>query len=305
MKLFYSKPLTYPFTSPGFSESAQRLPPPQEPQNFPMTRHSTLLLQKLQSCLTEVPVVRSSSESSNQVWSSSHVAPSCSHYPDGPKSDTSWDNKATLRSRAGPAPRTHSTYSVKTGPFNPAHRWHETQYDSDFIIRSGQSKRSSKRGCCPIPLPRSSGEDDAWAGHRRRLSPRPTQNITWGLKCICLVALFFTPIFSSHFDFILWTYCMSRWRTRAAPGVAKGARKQAKVCDLGSEKTHLAENQTWFGATGFLYLNKSYHLGSLSSGPWWGGRGGSSVPRNHTPELLSVHIPLGWVSWALIIWKGL
>lgn len=66
---------------------------------------------------------------------------------------------------------------------------------------------------------------------------------------------------------------MSRWRTRAAPGVAKGARKQAKVCDLGSEKTHLAENQTWFGATGFLYLNKSYHLGSLSSGPWWGGVG--------------------------------
>lgn len=96
------------------------------------------------------------------------------------------------------------------------------------------------------------------------------------------MALFFTPIFSSHFDFILRTYCMSRWRTRAAPGVAKGARKQAKVCDLGSEKTHLAENQTWFGATGFLYLNKSYHLGSLSSGPWWGGGGVMCTPESHT-----------------------
>lgn len=35
-----------------------------------------------------------------------------------------------------------------------------------------------------------------------------------------------------------------------------------------------------------------------------GWAGGSCVPRNHTPELLSVHFPLGWVSWALIIWKG-
>lgn len=30
------------------------------------------------------------------------------------------------------------------------------------------------------------------------------------LKCFCLVLLCFIPIFSLHFDFIIWTYCMSR-----------------------------------------------------------------------------------------------
>lgn len=37
------------------------------------------------------------------------------------------------------------------------------------------------------------------------------QNMTCALKCFCLVVLCFIPIFSLHFDFIIWTYCMSRW----------------------------------------------------------------------------------------------
>lgn len=36
------------------------------------------------------------------------------------------------------------------------------------------------------------------------------QNMTCALKCFCLVVLCFMPIFSLHFDFIIWTYCMSR-----------------------------------------------------------------------------------------------
>lgn len=56
------------------------------------------------------------------------------------------------------------------------------------------------------------------------------QNITWALKCICLVALFFRPVFSIHFDFILWTYCMSRWLRGAAPVVGREAQAGAKGC---------------------------------------------------------------------------
>lgn len=39
--------------------------------------------------------------------------------------------------------------------------------------------------------------------------PVRVQNMTWALKCICLVALWLMPIFSIHFDFIICTYCMS------------------------------------------------------------------------------------------------
>lgn len=67
--------------------------------------------------------------------------------------------------------------------------------------------------------------------------PLANQNSTWGRKCICRVALFFIPIFSIHFDFILWTYCMSRWRTRAAPW--EGGENEAKDSELRSEKTQL------------------------------------------------------------------
>lgn len=80
--------------------------------------------------------------------------------------------------------------------------------------------------------------------------PLADQNSTWGRKCICRVALFFIPIFSIHFDFILWTYCMSRWRTRAAPGVGKGVRMRQRAVSRDQRKPNLAENQSWFQVSG-------------------------------------------------------
>ena len=80
--------------------------------------------------------------------------------------------------------------------------------------------------------------------------PLADQNSTWGRKCICLVALFFIPIFSIHFDFILWTYCMSRWRTRAAPGGGKGVRMRQRALSCDQRKPNLAENQSWFRVSG-------------------------------------------------------
>ena len=47
-----------------------------------------------------------------------------------------------------------------------------------------------------------------------------------------MVALFFIAVFSNHFDFILWTYCMSRLFIRAAPVVGKEVGNEANVCYL-------------------------------------------------------------------------
>lgn len=118
-------------------------------------------------------------------------------------------------------------------------------------------------------------------------SPTPTdaQNLTCALKCICLVALFFIPVFSIHFDFILWTYCMSRSRTRAAPVVERATRSKAKKLLLTSrENLILAESTCCSGVTGFLYLNQECYLGIAKqwiSGPM-------NIP-DCTPDLLYTH----------------
>lgn len=47
--------------------------------------------------------------------------------------------------------------------------------------------------------------------------PQWAQKMTCILKCFCRVLLCFIPTFSLHFDFIIWTYCMSRCRCWMAP----------------------------------------------------------------------------------------
>ena len=127
-----------------------------------------------------------------------------------------------------------STHWVRRWPLNPVQKRHgRANLILAFIIRSGQRKYRGVAAGGPSS------------------QPLADQNSTWGRKCICRVALFFIPIFSIHFDFILWTYCMSRWRTRAAPGVGKGVRMRQRAVSCDQRKPNLAENQSWFQVSGF------------------------------------------------------
>lgn len=123
-----------------------------------------------------------------------------------------------------------------------------------FIIRSEQMKhreKSQQKDCHTIGFGWFSGRD-LWQETMPQ-SPAGPQNMTWALKCICLVALFFIPVFSSHLDFILWTYCMSRLFIRAAPVVGKEIRMK-RMSVVVRENPIFVENLKL--SLGFLYSKK-------------------------------------------------
>lgn len=116
---------------------------------------------------------------------------------------------------------------------NPAQKWH-LKTNMILTLLDQNKWRSSKR-----PIRNLASLDLGHGGKcsEIHLSITASQNRTWALKCICLVALFFIPVFSIHFDFILWTYCMSRSRMRAAPVVGRRrVRDEARVSYVLSEE---------------------------------------------------------------------
>lgn len=186
-------------TCSGFM-AVPRLSPPHEPLHAQTsTSHRTPYTGPKAVCRSAIPP----KGKPLQVWSRqvTHVSPGpCNSPPSG----KSCGKEGGASSRAGPCPG-DTAHSLRSRPDLPRNDTAKPVCRCLLLLgrnRRAHGRRSSTRPAIRSGFGGSSGKD-------ARAGAEP-QYITWALKCFCLRALFFMPVFSIHAAFILCTNHMSR-----------------------------------------------------------------------------------------------